>query len=342
MAKISTKSPYFINSTVTNLDAVTLKLWIYTGTQTTDRPALATYTLISTAINNNVMFEIGELIGDFINTGFDGTYDAELVWVDYTTTQTILGVIGTESAYVQHYATKGYTYFEEGANYDSGNGSLITRGTVQRLSGQTYHVPYDNNQCVAYQKWINGSLNTFGNLNISLAESSDQIIYMEVASDVEKLIFTLADTSVNTIYFEDVEECKYTPHKITFLNKEGVLESMWMFKRSAVQTTMKSETYMNNQININTNYNVNQHQMNRINVTSNEQLSMNTGFIPESSNEMMRQLLSSDEVYIDYNSQTLPINIKTEELLYKTRLDDKLINYGVKVDFAFNKINTVR
>ena len=57
---------------------------------------------------------------------------------------------------------------------------------------------------------------------------------------------------------------------------------------------------------------------------------------------MMRQLLSSDEVYINYNSQTLPINIKTEELLYKTRLDDKLINYGVKVDFAFNKINTVR
>lgn len=341
MAKISTKSPYFINSSVTNLDAVTLKLWIYSGTQTTDRPALPTYTLTSTAINNNVMFEVAELIGDYISTGFNGTYDTDLAWVDYTTTETILGVTGTESAYVQHYGTKGYTYFEEGANYDSGKASMISRTTVQKLKLDTYQLPYNNNVAIAYQKWVDGSLDTFGNLNTSLAESDDQMIYLAVESDVEKVIFTTSGVT-ETVYFEHLEECQYTPHKITFLNKEGVLEAMYMFKRSKLSTKYESKTYVNNQININTNYSINQHQTNRINVTSKESLEMNTGYIPEDSNEMMRQLLASDEVYIDYNSQTLPVNMEKQTIDYKTTYSDKLINYSVKVDFAFNKINTVR
>ena len=37
MAKINVRSPFYVNLTATRLTSVDMELWIYTGTQTTDR-----------------------------------------------------------------------------------------------------------------------------------------------------------------------------------------------------------------------------------------------------------------------------------------------------------------
>ena len=39
MAKINVRSPYYVYYNLSNLESATLKLWIYTGTQTTSRPS---------------------------------------------------------------------------------------------------------------------------------------------------------------------------------------------------------------------------------------------------------------------------------------------------------------
>ena len=57
---------------------------------------------------------------------------------------------------------------------------------------------------------------------------------------------------------------------------------------------------------------------------------------------MFRQLLLSDKVWIEINSQTLPVNIASSSLQFKTQLNDKLINYTIDVDYAFDKINNIR
>jgi hypothetical protein len=71
-------------------------------------------------------------------------------------------------------------------------------------------------------------------------------------------------------------------------------------------------------------------------------LKLNTGFYPESYNEIFRQLSLSEEVWIKYEGETLPIIVKTSSLNYKTSINDKLINYTMDVEFAFNKINNIR
>ena len=49
----------------------------------------------------------------------------------------------------------------------------------------------------------------------------------------------------------------------------------------------------------------------------------------------MRQLFQSEDVWIRDENKTLPVNIKDSDFTYKTHLNDKLVNYTVKFEFAF-------
>ena len=89
-------------------------------------------------------------------------------------------------------------------------------------------------------------------------------------------------------------------------------------------------------------YSINKASKTVFNKTGIESLKLNTGFYPESYNEVFRQLGLSEEVWIKYEGQTLPITVTTSSLNYKTSINDKLINYTIDVEFAFNKINNIR
>jgi len=60
----------------------------------------------------------------------------------------------------------------------------------------------------------------------------------------------------------------------------------------------------------------------------------------------MKQLLLSEQVWmtktIDTRPTILPVNVKTQSLQYKTSVNDKLINYTIDFDYAFDKINNIR
>ena len=45
---------------------------------------------------------------------------------------------------------------------------------------------------------------------------------------------------------------------------------------------------------------------------------------------------------IRYDGKTLPIIPKSKSFVQKSSVNDKLINYTVDFEFAFNKINNVR
>ncbi len=61
MGKINVRSPYYIHITESNLDSAKLELYVYTGTQTTDRGSID-YTINSTAVNEKITFDISELV----------------------------------------------------------------------------------------------------------------------------------------------------------------------------------------------------------------------------------------------------------------------------------------
>ena len=71
-------------------------------------------------------------------------------------------------------------------------------------------------------------------------------------------------------------------------------------------------------------------------------MTLSSGFLSESYNEVFRQMSLSDKIWIEYNEKTLPVRLTSSSLAFKTRLDDKLINYTIELEFAFDKINNVR
>jgi hypothetical protein len=73
-------------------------------------------------------------------------------------------------------------------------------------------------------------------------------------------------------------------------------------------------------------------------VDSNQKLSVNSNWLPESYNDILKQLLVSDEIYWVYdepNNQLRPITITTQNIVFKTGVVDKLIQY--QFDFQFGQ-----
>lgn len=86
MAKIiNTRSPFYIKVYHASLFEAELKLYIYEGVKdTTPDAADLKYTIQKAELegNNYVVFEISELVRDYIETKYDGEYDSYAVWVN--------------------------------------------------------------------------------------------------------------------------------------------------------------------------------------------------------------------------------------------------------------------
>ena len=62
-------------------------------------------------------------------------------------------------------------------------------------------------------------------------------------------IDTISVTGEPDIKVITISECRYQPYKITFINKFGVLQDMFFFKKAVEAMTTKRETYKGTTIN---------------------------------------------------------------------------------------------
>lgn len=349
MAHIHSRSPYFVTDNVTNLASANLELYIYTGKQTVNRPSSATYNLYSTAINEEVVFDIGQLINDKIQFINDGTYRTDGVWVDYQITRTLVDGTQSTQSMVQKFSVDGYNYYTEGANYDTDTSHLLSIDSIRVLEGEDFEIAinrnYDNNGVsISQVSLVQGGLDT-NTVSISNSDLSGQVIYYYSVSHNSsntgvKITFDNSSSVVIPIVYES--ECKYTPKKITFINRFGAMEDIWFFKASKNSLNTERKMYQNNNIISGGTYNIQAGQNKVFNITSKETMTLNTGFLSEQYNEAFTQLMHSENVWVTEGRDLIPVIIKSEEFAYKTALNDKMINYTIDVEYAFNKMNTVR
>jgi len=151
---INTRSPFYIKVYHASLDTVALELYIYEGTKdTTPDAADLKYSIEKSELegNNYVVFEISELVRDYIDTKYDGEYDSYAVWVNPVITVFQAGsetpipneyVTFTPSNYSDQFiATDGYGYFEEGINPDFDEGLMMSEGTTYRVEDRSINIP---------------------------------------------------------------------------------------------------------------------------------------------------------------------------------------------------------
>ena len=375
MNKINTRSPYFITTTQAGLVTARMELYIYTGLYDTDRGSVI-YTIESAGINEIATFEISELVNDFLDIEFDGTYNSQMVWVTYQIFNLdINGDIlsgGTQPA-INLEGYNGYGYFIEGAqgqNSDINSGDiLMSNRIIYRKDDSPIRIPvrasrsftvgYVKDNKLVHSEFIN--LQAYSNSRIKYVSNDvingidsfkDRVKYYGgIYEKSEALLSLECDIdvyAVDSIYIDGIkvsiktiQQKLYEPLKVTFVNKYGVLQDLWFFEKNKISLKTKSTDYKSNIVS-NGAYNTTSHNDRVLNKNGVESITLNSGLVPEEFNELFRQLILSERVWIEIDTITYPINISSNGLDFLTQDNDKLISYTINADFAFNKINNIR
>lgn len=375
MSKINTRSPYFIYVTNTNLTGVAIRLRIYEGENWSGGSNTKQYDLYATAIEEEVTFEVSEIVRTHISDVFDGNYTSNNLWLDYEITEQINDVSQPPSETTGIAVFEGLGYFEEGSNPQldthvlQSNECIVANDLdainipIAVIQGETATVTYEMNGYVVYTDTKTGSLDSDDIIQYSTNSIGDIDRFVSRVTldggtvearecvkdayddyyenmDVDRIeVVVGSDTYVYNV--KEIEECKHDIHKVSFKNKFGAWQDLWFFKRSDLSITTKSEKYRSNVVS-NGSYSINDHQHKVFYKNGLETLKMNSGFYPEEYNEVFKELFLSEQVYIDYNGQTLPVNVKESGFSFKNKVNEKLINYSVSIEFAFDKINSIR
>jgi hypothetical protein len=169
-----------------------------------------------------------------------------------------------------------------------------------------------------------------------LSNEMIQNVWVNVAEATTDTYIEIVFNGVTTTLLI-TDECRYTPIDICFQNKEGALQFMTFFKARTDSLSVTNEEFEGDRgqpLEGN-------HQYVKFNVQGKSKFKVNSGFIEESMNETVRQLLLSERVWMYSNEIFTPLNVAGKSLEYKTRQKDRLINYEIDFDYAFNEINSI-
>ena len=378
---INTRSPYYVSTIINNTSYSTLDIYIWTGQSNASTPII--YSLKKYALSGSIIisYEISELIRDYLDVTFDGDYNGQSVWV-----KTIRTVYNSSNAVIGTFistplsALDSYSYFDEGTSFNIALKSLfMSNREMFVLADNVFRIPIHtlNSPTVVFLKdgnvvssqtitsstlsaeqikyvSIDGFSGNYDSFKSRVLEDNgtfeDSICLQEFLDEFEigevDTIRVSDSNGTETIKVVTLDECKYEPKKVTFINRFGVLQDMFFFKKSVEKMTVKKESYKANIRNQYDQYSISSHVNREFNVVGSESISLSSGFLSEEYNEVFKQLMLSEKVWVtnvnDTNVKVLPLNIKTSNITYKTSLNDRLVEYTIDFDNSFDTINNVR
>ena len=361
--------------------AIQLYVYDGTQNDVTDRANGFTYQVTITPVNNSdeVIFDASEIIDSILDIEFDGTYTSQMVWVDYAITPTVLvGGTPTQEAtqsIVNLEGYGGYRYFEEGvqnlSRADDTDVILLTNRVVYKGADSVVRIPIladSSTELVTYEK--NGE-RLFTELVVPSTDSNNRISYIsnDVTNGVDRykervvadggtfedadcyrsLAYDVDLYGVDTIYVSGqkitVKEpvCSlYDKYKVTFINRFGALQDVYFDGKSSQTMKTKSESKYRSNTLISDSYSISKHNNRFVSKNAVDSMKLSTGFISEDYLVVFKELELSSKVWIEKDGLTLPIDLKDATFEYKTKLNDKLINYTIDVDFSFSSISNIR
>lgn len=377
---INTRSPFYKKVSNASLFSAKLELSIWTGETSDKTSADKKYTLKKQAIGNNtyVSFELSKLIRDYMITEYNN-YATDTLWIETVSViyNSSGGIVSTTTE--NYLAIDGYGYFENGINPRSVQYTtpmvLQHNTTVYYNDGADIKIPI-----YAEAATVTAVLDTDAGANVNWNEANNfwdtydvnwgdgdedqeitdngntnQKIQYLILTDTEYLsdgdTVTISSDSANypddvVITLKKVCEPKYTPLNVIFYNKFGALQNLWFFKKSMTNINITSQQFKNNILDIENSgstpsYALSKHQEKKFMANGKESITVNSGFYSEDHNEVVREMLLAEQVWIYNGTNTLPINLKSNTLQFKKSVNDKLISYTLSFDYAYDKINNI-
>lgn len=352
-----------------------LDIYIYTGIAG-EKPTTPQYTLIKDKLSSEsiIVFEVAELVKDYVNINFTGDYQniTQNAWVDFVITRTFDNST-TDTREKRSLAFLGYGEFKDGINPTLSNTFLASNTNFYVKKGEeafvpvyvstdgVYQVEYfqGNTSLLAYR--IGGSVKeittdltdiktdtTDFKTDIVSERTADSTGFQrqtQVPLNSDKVTVTAPNGTTETRFIKNIEECKRTPFKVSFVNKFGVVQDLWFFKRRDDSFEAERDDYKRSILEIGTSsvsYNTNKHSRQATDVRATEMLKMNTGFVTEDHNEVIKQLMVTEHCWVHQNSTLTPLKPTTTSFQEKREVDEKLLNFTVEFEVANNYIQDIR
>lgn len=144
----------------------------------------------------------------------------------------------------------------------------------------------------------------------------------------------IADSyGTKTFYYKPITECKYTPIRVDFINNLGGWQRTWLFKASNETITQKREQFTRGFNRLR--YIDGDSPTKMFNVETMKSIKGNTGWVDEEFNtNTLEPLMNSETIFIDDK----PVIIKTQSTELVKHINQKMINYTLEFDYAFNTI----
>lgn len=325
------------------LKRIELSLYIWEGL-ITSQPTTAQYIINKSVIDTqtNITVEIAELVRDYLDVTFNDDYLSQTRWVravvDYFDEADEPYTYSNPQVF-DFIATDGYGYFEDEANPELSRNVLISADNIYLPENTIGKLPiFAEGVGKVTIDSVDTQITDNGNTNQKI-----QYVTVPQNSSTIRVYDTNDTTLLKTISVTNQCEPKYTPYKVTFINKFGAFQDLYFFKKTVETTNVTDETFKRNIVsNATSTYSTSEGQQQRYNINSKSSLSMNTGFVKEDMNQTIEELYFSENVWIRYEGKTLPVIPTSKSLQYKTSLNDKLINYTIDFEFAFDKLNNIR
>ena len=187
--------------------------------------------------------------------------------------------------------------------------------------------------------------NTSGNLAY-LDDNEREIVYQSFGTSSTTLI--LGNNANTTVNIERYDCSKYTVIPVDFVNSWGAIQREWFTLKNVKSIKASRENFKRNITSNTGTYSVNKHTIQNFNITANEEITLNSDYLPEYYNEVFTDLLLSEQVWVNMTSpysniyQTIPVNITNSNINYKTQVNDRLINFTFSFKMSFDYINNVR
>lgn len=146
------------------------------------------------------------------------------------------------------------------------------------------------------------------------------------------------DSELTRVKYELTCEPKYTPYQISFVNRYGVTDFITFFKASTeagnfTNSSFKRSIYQDGF----TSPSLQNAQYQDFNINSRNSITMNTGWVDESYNDVIEDIMMSEDVAVLIGTNWVAANPTRGTVEYQKSVNVGVINYTVIFTLAFNE-----
>ena len=329
-----------------------LNVWVWNGDKSTP-DSTNSYQITyenTTASTGTHSININAIIQDYIefkepslllSTGVQLIDGNNQQWVYSYVTYDAVATIQNEATDIM---VLGYTYGNEGRNV-----TAVSNQTL--LNPQEYKVNRKGN--FVFPIYVPTGVGTsdiisvksYPSLSINFSATAAQ---SDLSNKVVKYLWVDLSLSLNDNYAEIIwkgkkttlnitDECKYNTLDVFFQNKDGALQTFTLFKKQEESINVTDSSFETNRGQASDGF----HQFVRYGVQARTTLTAETGWIDEDMNEVVKQILLTERLWSYNGTKYTPLNLKMTSQKFKTRQNDRLINYTMTFEKSYNEINNI-